>query len=435
MLPLRHCQVFAQRYVELAQEMMRRNIDQSTEVEFHAISCSAYHWVCKDHAITGFPTVIAYKAKSEGTKITRFTAEVMAEAVGVTLNAIPKNHYVYEENSVDHIHTVDILGASAHVYHRDKKETYADAALSFTQALRSEIFRNSDNDDKSTLSVVKKDAISEWIDLLFWTLPPTWMLHTLINDLRNNFDSILQNHQNLTRIIDLHNDIIHISPHIEWSSSCSHERDGEGYTCGLWNLLHILSIGVAERHAAVLGSTERVSVHYAAETLRNYMEHFFGCAVCTSHFLHLYDVCAFKRCKRFKKKVKDVDDWKELALWVWEVHNDVNDFKDEQINEIDNSKTLLWPKKEDCVECWKDDGKWDKRAVYEHLRQEYWPAGVQNFRYVVLDKKSHDPDESQISLRHAVFWTSTFLLIFLVMTWVINRRNYTRSGVHKKFDF
>ena len=40
--------------------------------------------------------------------------------------------------------------------------------------------------------------------------------------------------------------------------------EGEGgYACGLWSLLHVLSVGAAERHTAVLGDADRVSVRRA----------------------------------------------------------------------------------------------------------------------------------------------------------------------------
>lgn len=88
-----------------------------------------------------------------------------------------KNNKIELESQEEARPVVDILGASADVYLRLKKQTFSDAALSFTHALRHDMYKEVD-DLVLTLTSNEKQVFSEWIDLLFWSLPPTWRINT-----------------------------------------------------------------------------------------------------------------------------------------------------------------------------------------------------------------------------------------------------------------
>jgi len=94
---------------------------------------------------------------------------------------------------------------------------------------------------------------------------------------------------------------------LEWTANCDPSKriDGSsssggdsgdgggrhitsGYTCGLWTLFHMLTMG-APRAGLSPGAT--------MAAIRTYVEHFFGCAHCRDHFLSMYDSCAHGRCE------------------------------------------------------------------------------------------------------------------------------------------
>merc|ERR1711966_346769 len=60
------------------------------------------------------------------------------------------------------------------------------------------------------------------------------------------------------------------------------------------------------------------------DTLRDYIEHFFGCEVCRLNFLLEYDSCSLERCNRLTGEIGNIDSWKQLPLWLYEMHNAVN---------------------------------------------------------------------------------------------------------------
>lgn len=460
-----HCQKFKPRYISLAKEVKSRTLDHEVEVEFHAVSCSAHHWVCKDNGIKGYPTVRTYRAGSkEGTKLERFTAETIADALGLPLTKgvgavgtaqagdkvkLESASVIEYADPLSQRASIDILGATRDIHKRTRIDVYNDAALSFTHALKSGVFPHNapgitTHEGIAGLLPAQKDAFAEWIDLLYWTLPPTWKLHTLINDIRTNMEEALSSHDNLSRIVENHHEVVNDNSD-KWSDACSKGRDGAGYTCGLWSLFHIMSVGVSERHSAVLGARDRVSTQHAAETLRDYITNFFGCTVCQRNFLTMYNECGYNHCNRFKPRERNPpqESWEEFALWVWEMHNGVNE---QLLNEDFQRKhgrmatemeleSVRWPSRTSCGPCYGKDHQWDREKVTSYLKMEYWPGGVQNFRFVVLDKSRKTAKDDTFRRDGAYKIIVPLVSVLLsVSAWAWKRFRLATTGRHKKFE-
>lgn len=387
-----HCQSFKPKYIALYREVNRRLADDQAEVNFYAVSCSVHHWVCMQNGVKGFPSIFAFQENSVDPRplTEEVTAESIAVAVGVQLKS--SDHVVMVGNAIDSdnmeggeeeeldeedFRPIDILGASLDGLARTREAVYRDAALSFTYALKTEIFSN--RDVNSVLDTDQRDAFADWIDLLYWTLPPTWILHTLINDIRNNIDAVLISETNMQVMVEKHQDVVN-GMHKTWSNQCSKGVDGAGYLCGMWSLFHIISIGVIERHRAVLGARDQVLTRNVAVTLRNYIENFVSCDECRNYFVDMFDSCGFNHCQRLKQpqKLPPPESWEEFALWLWEVHNHINvklvEVKSKYSNKVaskDELNMALWPSLEDCDQC-KTGGKWDTEAVINHLKKGYW---------------------------------------------------------------
>lgn len=72
-----------------------------------------------------------------------------------------------------------------------------------------------------------------------------------------------------------------------WSKACTHSQPAKGFTCGLWNLFHILTIGASKKDHEMYGFHRGflVSQHHVAETIKNFIAYFFSCDVCRTNFL------------------------------------------------------------------------------------------------------------------------------------------------------
>jgi thiol oxidase len=126
-----------------------------------------------------------------------------------------------------------------------------------------------------------------------------------------------------------------------------------------------------------------VSTKFVAQTVRNYVEQFFDCEVCKEYFVEMFDRCGFNHCRRFKQpqKLPPPESWAEFAMWLWEVHNDVNlklveAESQREGGNVGISKRKLdltaWPPADECPSCRDVNGKWKKDAILGHLKTEYW---------------------------------------------------------------
>jgi hypothetical protein len=206
-----------------------------------------------------------------------------------------------------------------------EEELILDASLSFIHGLRIGIFKY-----RNALSENEQVAFEDWLHLVRVTLPSEWALHTLIDDLLDHFDSVVKSPDALVRVLDQHP--MHRD---RWSPSCAKPGNvGGGFTCGFWKLLHVMSVGLAEHKGGKVVVKLRMarqdsplfSPLLAADTIRDYIAHFFPCTSCSEHFVERYDDCSYRRCSRLSDKVsKSTEaDWKELAKWLFQFHNEVS---------------------------------------------------------------------------------------------------------------
>ena len=409
-----HCQKFKPRYIDLAERFSTSTNKDLQKIEFHTVSCSAHHWLCKASSIQGYPIVRIYKRGSvDFQEAKRFTPQAIAAVFGIQLDKIyseQKGEFQDVELRQYNQDVYDVLGAAMDAYRRTKKDVFHDATVSLLFALQFDV--NVENSDTGPSRDTRIAAFSTWIDLLYWTLPSSWKVNTLINDIRVNNNFNFLTNDAIAQAVENNKEVVLPDPSALWTNSCQRRsRKSEGYTCGLWSLLHIMSIGVAEQHHAVIGDTETVRTEHVVEAMHDYINNFLGCKICKTNFNKLYKKSCGKHgngCDRFKKdkyKGKRIDPrknpnleyWRDLSLWVWELHNSINlevlkerKAADGQEANGADIEDVIYPSAKACPNCKTRSGQWDKNEVYNYLKSQYWPEGVHNFRYVVLKSKKED---------------------------------------------
>lgn len=173
------------------------------------------------------------------------------------------------------------------------------------------------------------------------------------------------------------------------------------------------------------------------QTLRSYVEHFFGCEVCRVNFLRDYDDCAFHRCERLSMEIGSLQDWKELPFWLFEVHNGVNSRLMKERAERENREptqeeltAVQWPARNDCPLCWHGDGRFDVDAVYSFLQLTYWPDELLTAN--VLSNKGEEGVESWV---YSLIGLVLASFLFTIVSWRAQKqREIERTGKHKKAD-
>lgn len=164
-------------------------------------------------------------------------------------------------------------------------------------------------EDTSTL-------LEDWLELLNIYLPIQYGLQGTVNELAQpkTFEKITSSEKKLLKSLDKFTD--NNSNEVKWSTSCTKGNPFAGYSCGLWQLFHLITVGTVEWNTKTADATMRWSMKEVSDTIRNYIENFFGCDICRIHFLEQYDVCfMYRRCDRLTDSSKDGQDWKQLPLW------------------------------------------------------------------------------------------------------------------------
>ncbi len=133
----------------------------------------------------------------------------------------------------------------------------------------------------------------------------------------------------------------------DWATCKGTYPTTRGYTCGLWELFHMLIAHSSDDHAA--GDLMAI---------RSWIEQFFGCEDCRNHFLAMSTGIA--------TRVRTRDD---AVLWLWQAHNSVNlRLAQEQLEETtaygqENlykydpaAPKVAWPSMQDCPRCHRSCG-------------------------------------------------------------------------------
>jgi len=309
-----------------------------------------------------------------------------------------------------------------------EEEMLVDVTMSFITSLKTGIYSSND-----PLSASQKSALKEWLELLSVALPPEWGLHDLIGALHDNIDLIAKGRSELLRVI-----ATYPVYQTTWSPSCANNVSFEsGFSCGYWKLLHLVSIGLAEQHGGLylqyvdlIGQDARIfSPMDASKTIRNYISHFYPCKTCRDHFVSQYDQCSNGVCDRLADDVDmaDDDDWKELAKWLWEVHNGVNILvmKEKKHRQVKRARlggfiksvtdqdvlSVLYPTLEECIYCFKEDGSWDEDGVFIYLEKLYWLGSELEGK---VDRLLTFDNESVESMGMGSFWISPLLALAII---------------------
>ena len=309
-----------------------------------------------------------------------------------------------------------------------EEELILDVSLSFVTGLEGMLFPGG-----GALNKKQQDTLLDFLDLLNIGLPPEWGIHRLIASLRSRRVEITRAF--LREVINSHP-----LPRRTWSPSCNNkDKRLTGYSCGMWKLLHVVTVGVAEQRgglnlidSGMLSENSRVfSPIEAADAIRDYIAEFYNCAICKKNFVANYDDCDNnRRCDRLTEDAEDASlaDWKELPVWLWEVHNEVSIRvgKEEEKRrstrlflkvsffpkKVDKPQiALIWPNMEECFLCFNEDGTWDEAEVFKHLESVYWPDSELDPRSERLIRYEGDGS------RETVYFLWIFMFIILAIVY------------------
>ncbi|KAM7271225.1 hypothetical protein ACFE04_030439 [Oxalis oulophora] len=137
-----------------------------------------------------------------------------------------------------------------------------------------------------------------------------------------------------------------------WMFCRGSKNETRGFSCGLWVLLHSISVKIQDGES-----------QFAFTTICGFVHHFYNCQECREHF---DDIC--KSIRRPFTKSRD------LALWLWSAHNKINGrlIMVEALGPIDPMfPKAIWPTRELCPLCHNGHINWNQDEVYKFLTTYY----------------------------------------------------------------
>jgi thiol oxidase len=156
----------------------------------------------------------------------------------------------------------------------------------------------------------------------------------------------------------------------KWKACAGSSPHTRGYTCGLWQLFHSLSVRLAS-HEIQAGKRWLTAV-------RGFIKHFFQCSDCARHFLEYAT----------SHTAEQIINKRDAVMWLWRTHNVVNDrlATEEEANNLGDTRypKLQWPSKETCASCHLEGERsngvdnWVEGEVYEFLIKFYIGEDGQN---------------------------------------------------------
>lgn len=142
-----------------------------------------------------------------------------------------------------------------------------------------------------------------------------------------------------------------------WMFCRGSKNDTRGFSCGLWVLLHSLSVRVEDGESQL-----------AFTTTCDFIHQFFICEECSQHFYNM--------CSRVSTPFSSARDF---VLWLWTAHNEVN----QRLKKTEASlgtgdpkfPKSIWPSKQLCPTCYTDHNQneesssidWDRDEVVKFL--------------------------------------------------------------------
>ena len=149
-------------------------------------------------------------------------------------------------------------------------------------------------------------------------------------------------------------------------------RGKRGYPCTLWRLFHTLTV-----HCSHDGRCKQ-----AHDAIYAFITNFFGCSECVQNFKMEYG--------KYPPPNKNSPDYKKKeVMWLWELHNDVNNRLGGDLTEDPEYPKVQVPLFSDCAKCYNTPPSksqlaknnhtyidWNRDEVYQYLMDYYRPYNM-----------------------------------------------------------
>ena len=397
-----HCQRYVPIYNKIADKYKANE-----GVKFYAVNCVEYHEACDREKLKGYPTVIAFNIKGK---------EGNVKEKSITSREADIIEFVDDHSKVDGSDKpgdlsdgtasaslatyTDWLQATKNGAAREcgAVSRLQDALASLDYFITKDLRVRFDDRKKEAalalLAVVAK-VLPDAVQRAGYAAAHQWLASRSAQEAGKGWQA------ELSPLLAKRRDGAPIAWLVcgkEQASTVAMLDSTKAFNCGMWLLLHYLTVAAEEMHIKANNNKSKsnaVSVVTASDVLavvHSFVADLFGCLECRTNFLARYDACDFGRCAITEH------DYPKLQLWLFHMHNAATikisnelakavppAYLDSQLAAMPPAETQ-WPSSGGCSACLKGGASggdaplrdrvynflsFDERAVLEHLVRAY----------------------------------------------------------------
>ena len=419
-------------------------------VSLHAVNCANHKGFCQQQGINYFPTIRLYKHNDVSSPESSYKSLKTNTITDISFQHLHPYEVLHSlgiaaydlpdvDSTIDTVHTpsndqegvvTDLkvpTNSGVHTLadgkyrHRSREELFRDIHIALDYTLSTLIFSArtmEDNrvvyvphpDHPSDLAITEQDALKSFLLLLQKTLPSSAdavRVRAMIKAVTDNFVLAVKNHNYMDAIIKDYRPVTtqyssHVCP-ISVNDESNEDIDEMNYTCAMWDILLMTSMGMVDYNNQAYDATETIHPASALHTIFDYVQ-VFGLLMATStnffpdfdpvqsQFRDLYNDCTFmNRCQQVPDAPKVIyeDDknqesreytaqitttlaeWKMVPLYIASVRNMT-------IQQRNPNHIAVWPPTSICSVCWKlgtgdtfTSPMWNEQNFFKYLKIEY----------------------------------------------------------------
>ncbi|KOC60182.1 Sulfhydryl oxidase 1 [Habropoda laboriosa] len=227
----------------------------------------------------------------------------------------------------------------------------------------------------------KMDALKKYLNVLAEYFPLRYgniFLETISDIIKKRSNISGEEFSQIVKSMEEEMSPIYSGPS-KWIGCKGSNEQYRGYPCGLWTMFHMLTVNFAIRNKDVEHEPRKV-----LEAMHGYIQHFFGCADCSQHFVQMAS----------KNKMFDISNANDSVLWLWSAHNEVNARLSGDDTEDPKYKKIQYPATQHCPNCRYENGTWNEENVLHYLITKYNSKGI-NY-YDSIDKRKDNVNKMKI---------------------------------------
>ncbi|XP_020592949.1 sulfhydryl oxidase 1-like isoform X2 [Phalaenopsis equestris] len=178
-----------------------------------------------------------------------------------------------------------------------------------------------------------------------------------------------------------------------WIFCRGSSNETRGYSCGLWILLHSLSVRIGDGEAQLTFTV-----------IHDFVYNFFICEECRRHF---HEMCS--------SAPVPFNTTRALVLWLWRSHNNVNErlMREEKESGTEDHRypKMIWPPKDLCPSCsFSSSSKaghaildWNEDEVFKFITNYYGSLLVSAYKDdTIINRRTNQSVDDVITTAHAV---------------------------------